>query len=149
MSHTTVSRMYHWVTLALGLSLALGCGGGPDEDFTGLWAGPVLVTADNGNTLSYIGSLTVRVDGDDVVVSGFCPTGSGSVRMLGNRDEASFSGIALACPLSNAQCSSGTLVYDSGDLRLKNDTLFAAGTGSISACGSFARITTTFTGVRQ
>lgn len=137
----TRALLAHLVCLSL-----LACGPGPSPDFAGQWVGATSVWQEEAWGVTTT-SLHLAVDGWALSFSGPCPDGSGTVRMWGSEEEASWEG-SLACqPVAFGACDAVRVTLTSATAQLQPDGwMRTEAKGTTDGCGASASVVVRFAG---
>jgi hypothetical protein len=128
--------------LLVAVLLLVGCGG-LSRDFSGTWKGTG-ATISKGLRASAPMKLHLTASGARLTVSGLCE----GIEALGTGRAVEWKG-AVSCRRPAPDCSTLTLTYRTGSVRLRPDgSLETTWAGDMEGCGTTQRFTSTFQGTR-
>jgi hypothetical protein len=135
----------------------LGCGSSVNPELEGSWPGSTTVVFSGLNPISYEGALRLRIEGDQVRATGFCPGGLGEVFAQGEGSSFAWSGVAVCTqPVAFPDCNAVHFTFTSAQGRVRPVSsprnafaldLSASGFGS--GCDEQRGVTLGFSGVKS
>lgn len=119
-----------------------------DSGFTGVWRGPVTITAPGQNPVVNNGSISLVASGRNLTATAFCPDGSGALSMTGSGRSLTWSG-SYSCSYASSACANTTLTYNTAAFTLNNaSSMSLSATGVLAGCGQSFNVTVTMNGGR-